>query len=85
VLSLARAAVTAGACCPYCGKRPASANGSLAGLTAGIAALPPGRTGRRRTSGRAAIQRRTWISGAAGYALAIVPSNLPETGIGPSS
>jgi DDE family transposase len=78
VLSLARAAVTADTCCPHCGKRPASANASLAGLDAAIAAFPPGRAGRQRTSGRTAAQRRTWTSEPVDYTLTIVPSNLPE-------
>lgn len=81
VLSLARAAVTADTCCPHCGKRPASANTPLAGLDADIAALPPGRTGRQRTSGRTAAQRRTWISEPADYTITIVPSNLPKTDV----
>ena len=85
VLSLARAAVTADTCCPRCGKRPASANNPAAGLDAGIAALPPGRTNRRRTSGRTAAQRRTWISEPADYTITIVPSNLPKTDVSPRS
>lgn len=81
VLSLARAAITADTCCPHCGKRPTSANNPAAGLGAGIAALPPGRTGRQRTSGRTAAQRRTWISEPADYTITIVPSNLPKTDV----
>jgi Transposase DDE domain len=81
VLSLARAAVTADTCCPHCGKRPTSANTPLAGLDADIAAVPPGRTGRQRTSGRTAAQRRTWISEPADYTITIVPSNLPKTDV----
>jgi hypothetical protein len=81
VLSLARAAVTADTCCPHCGKRPASANASVSSLSASIAALPPGRTGRQRTSGRTAAQRRTWISEPADYTITIAPSNLPKTDV----
>jgi hypothetical protein len=81
VLSLARAAVTADTCCPHCGKRPTSANDPLSGLDTAIAALPPGRTGRQRTSGRTAAQRRTWISEPAEYTITIVPSNLPKTDV----
>lgn len=85
VLSLARAAVTADTCCPHCGKRPTSANAPLDGLDADIAAVPPGRTGRQRTSGRTAAQRRTWISEPADYTITIVPSNLPKADISPRS
>jgi hypothetical protein len=81
VLSLARAAVTADACCPHCGKRPASANAPTAGLDAAILAIPPGRAGRQRTSGRTAAQRRKWTSEPADYTLTIVPSNLPKTDV----
>jgi hypothetical protein len=81
VLSLARAAITADTCCPHCGKRPTSASTPLAGLGTDIAALPPGRTGRQRTSGRTAAQRRTWISEPADYTITIVPSNLPKTDV----
>jgi len=81
VLSLARAAVTADTCCPHCSKRPASANAPAAALAAAVAALPPGRTGRQRTSGRTAAQRRTWISEPADYTITIVASNLPTTDI----
>jgi hypothetical protein len=81
VLSLARAAVTSDTCCRHCGKRPASANAPLAALDAGIAAIPPGRTGRQRTSGRTAAQRRTWISEPADYTITIVPSKLPKTDV----
>lgn len=81
VLSLTRAAVTADTCCPHCGKRPTSANAPLAGLGTAIEALPPGRTGRQRTSGRTAAQRRTWTSEPADYTLTIVPSNLPKTDV----
>jgi hypothetical protein len=81
VLSLARAAVTADACCPHCGKRPASANAPTAALDAAILAIPPGRAGRQRTSGRTAAQRRKWTSEPADYTLTIVPSNLPKTDV----
>jgi len=85
VLSLARAAVTADTCCPHCHKRPASENAPLGGLDAAIAALPPGRADRRRTSGRTAAERRKWISEPAEYTLTIVPSNLPKTDVSPGS
>jgi hypothetical protein len=85
VLSLARAAVTAGTCCPHCGKRPARANAPLARLDAAILAHPPGRADRQRTSGRTAAQRRKWTSEPAGYTLTIIPSNLPKTDISPRS
>lgn len=85
VLSLARAAVTADACCPRCHKRPASGNAPTAGLDAAILALPPGRAGRQRTSGRTAAERQKWISEPANYTLTIVPSNLPKTDVSPGS
>jgi hypothetical protein len=85
VLSLARAAVTAAACCPRCHKRPASGNAPTAGLDAAILALPPGRAGRQRTSGRTAAERQKWISEPANYTLTIVPSNLPKTDVSPGS
>ncbi len=85
VLSLARAAVTADTCCPHCGKRPTSANAPVAGLGAAVAALPPGRTGRQRTSGRTPAQRKTWISEPAEYTITIDPSNLPKTDVSPRS
>ena len=79
VLSLARAAITSDTCCPHCGKRPTSANAPLADLDAAIAALPPGRADRQRTSGRTAAERQNQSSGPADYTLTIVPSNLPKT------
>jgi Transposase DDE domain/Insertion element 4 transposase N-terminal len=85
VLSLARAAVTADTCCPHCGKRPASANAPLASLDAGIAAVPPSRTGRQRTAGRTAAERRTWISEPAEYTITIVPSKLAKADVSPRS
>jgi hypothetical protein len=85
VLSLARAAITADACCPHCGRRPASADEPLAALDAAILAVPPGRTGRQRTSGRTRAERRKWTSEPATYTLTIVPSNLPKTDISPGS
>jgi hypothetical protein len=85
VLSLTRAAVTADTCCPHCGRRPASANEPLAGLDAAILALPPGRPGRQRTSGRTKPQRRRWHTEPVTYTLTITPSNLPKTDISPGS
>jgi Transposase DDE domain len=85
VLSLARAAVTADTCCPHCLKRPTSANAPAAGLDDAAAGIPPGRTGRQRTSGRTAAQRRTWISEPAEYTITIVPSNLPKADVSPRS
>ena len=85
VLSLARAAITADTCCPHCHKRPASANAPTAGLDAAITALPPGRSGRQRTSGRTAAERRKWTTEPANYTLTIIPSNLPKTDVSPGS
>jgi hypothetical protein len=81
VLSLARAAITADTCCPHCGKRPTSANAPAAKLDADITAVPRGRVGRQRTSGRTAAQRRTWTSEPADYTITIAPSNLPKTDV----
>jgi hypothetical protein len=81
VLSLARAAITADTCCPHCHKRPASANAPLARLGTAITALPPGRAGRQRTSGRTPAERRKWTSEPAEYTLTIIPSNLPKTDV----
>jgi hypothetical protein len=85
VLSLARAAITADTCCPHCRKRPTRGNAPLAGLGAAILALPPGRAGRQRTSGRTAAERRKWTSEPADYTLTIVPSNLPKADVSPGS
>ncbi len=81
VLSLARAATISDTCCPHCGKRPTSENTPHAGLDADILAVPPGRPGRQRTSGRTAAERRTWASEPAEYTITIIPSNLPKTDI----
>jgi len=85
VLSLARAAITAGTCCPHCGRRPASPDQPLAALDAAILALPPGRTGRQRTSGRTRTERRKQPSEPVTYTLTITPSDLPKTDISPGS
>ena len=85
VLSLARAAITADTCCPHCRKRPTSQNAPIASLDAAILALPPGRAGRQRTSGRTAAERQKWTSEPAEYTLTIVPSNLPKTDVSPGS
>jgi hypothetical protein len=81
VLSLARAAITADTCCHHCGKRPASGNTPTANLGTAISALPPGRAGRQRTSGRTPAERRKWTSEPADYTLTIIPSNLPKTDV----
>lgn len=76
VLSLARAEITAGTCCPHCGKRSASENTPTVGPDAVILALLPGRADRQRTSGRTAADRRKWTSAPAEYTLTVTPSNL---------
>jgi Transposase DDE domain len=81
VLSLARAAIISDTRCPHCRKRPTSANDPTAALEAAIAAVPPGRPGRQRTSGRTAAERRTRASEPADYTLTIIPSNLPKTDV----
>ena len=58
VLSLARAAVPADACCPHCGKRPTSGNAPLAGLDAAIA-RPPARPSRPEADLRKNRRRTT--------------------------
>jgi hypothetical protein len=85
VLSLARAAVTADTCCHHCGKRPTSENAPTVSLEAAVAALPPGRTDRQRTSGRTAAERRNRTCEPADYTLTIGPSNLPKTDVSPGS
>jgi hypothetical protein len=82
VLSLARAAITADTCCPYCQRRP---DDPAARLNAAITALPPGRADRQRTSGRTRTERRKWVSEPVTYTYTIVPSNLPVTDITPRS
>ena len=82
VLSLARAAITADTCCPYCQRRP---DDPAARLNAAITALPPGRADRQRTSGRTRTERRKWASEPVTYTYTIIPSNLPVTDITPRS
>ena len=78
VLALVREHVTADACCPHCGKRPASGDDPLSMLTAAIAAQPLSRENRKRTSGRTKTERRKWPTEEAAYDLTILPSNLPK-------
>ena len=79
VLSLVREHVTADACCPHCGYRPASAADPLGPLTTAIAAQPLARENRKRTSGRTSAERTRWPTEEAAYDLTIIPSNLPES------
>jgi len=85
VLSLIRGHVTADACCPHCGKRPASGNAPVALLIADILAQPPHRQRPARTSGRTAFQRQHWNTEEVTYTITIVPSNLPKVDIRPGS
>jgi len=78
VLGLIRAHVAADAPCRHCGHRPASADAPLASLDAAILALPRHRTGRQRTSGRTAIERRTRRTEEVIYTIDITKSNLPK-------
>jgi hypothetical protein len=78
VLSLVREHVAADACCPHCGKRPASADDPLASLAAAIAAQPLSRENRKRTSGRTTTERKKWPTEEATYDITIDPSNLPK-------
>ena len=59
VLGFIRAHVAADTRCRHCGRRPATAEDPLSGLSSAIIALPRHRPGRQRTSGRTAAERRT--------------------------
>jgi hypothetical protein len=83
VLSLIREHITADACCPHCGKRPASADDPLAFLATAIAGQPLSRESRKRTSGRTPAERRKWPTEEATYDITIVPSNLPKADTSP--
>jgi hypothetical protein len=83
VLALVRDHVTADACCPHCGKRPAGPEDPLELLTAAIAAQPLNRENRKRTSGRTKAERRKWRTEEATYDLTITPSNLPPADTSP--
>ena len=85
VLSLVREHVAADACCPHCGRRPATAASPLGPLTAAIAAQPLARENRKRTSGRTSAERRKWPTEEADYDLTIIPSNLPKADVSPRS
>ena len=85
VLSLIRGHVTADACCPHCGKRPASGNDPIALLIADILAQPAHRQRPTRTSGRTAFQRQHWHTEEVSYTITIAPSNLPKADIHPGS
>jgi len=84
VLALVRDHVTADACCPRCGHRPAGA-GPLALLTAAIAAHPLARENRKRTSGRTKTERLKQATEEATYDIIIVPSNLPKADTSPTT
>jgi hypothetical protein len=85
VLSLVREHVAADACCPHCGRRPASAADPLGPLTAAITAHPLARENRKRTSGRTSSERNKWPTEEADYDLTIIPSNLPKADTSPRS
>ncbi|HEX6522315.1 MAG TPA: IS4 family transposase [Streptosporangiaceae bacterium] len=78
VLSLIRGHVTADACCPHCGKRPASGTEPTALLIADILAQPHHRQRPARTSGRTPFQRQNWHTEPVDYTITIIPSNLPQ-------
>jgi hypothetical protein len=82
-LSLVRDHAAADACCPHCGKRPATAGDPLALLTAAIAGQPLNRENRKRTSGRTTAERRKWPTEETTYDITIVPSNLPKADTSP--
>jgi Transposase DDE domain/Insertion element 4 transposase N-terminal len=75
VLGLVRAHVAADACCRHCGHRP---DDPLGQLTSAIIALPRHRSGRQRTSGRTAAERRTRHTEEITYTIDITKSNLPK-------
>jgi hypothetical protein len=83
VLSLVREHVAADACCPHCGKRPATAADPIALLTTAITAQPLARENRKRTSGRTKTERRKWSTEEATYDITISPSNLPKADTSP--
>jgi hypothetical protein len=85
VLALVRSHVAADACCPHCGKRPATAANPLARLAAAIAAQPLNRENRKRTSGRTAREREKHRTEEATYEITIIPSNLPPADTSPRS
>lgn len=85
VLALIRGHVTADACCPHCGKRPASGNDPIALLVSQVLAQPAHRDRPARTSGRTAFQRQNWHTEEVAYTITIVPSNLPQADICPGS
>jgi hypothetical protein len=85
VLSLVRRHVAADACCRHCGRRPASPDGPLDGLTSAILAVPRHRAGRQRTSGRTPAERRTRHTEEVDYTIDIVKSNLLEWDTSPTS
>jgi hypothetical protein len=85
VLSLIRGHVTADACCPHCGKRPASGNDPIALLVSQVLAQPAHRNRPARTSGRTAFQRQNWHTEEVAYTITIVASNLPKADIRPGS
>ncbi len=85
VLALVRDHLAAGARCPHCGHRPASAAGPLALLTQAIAAQPLARENRKRTSGRTKTERRNWTTEEATYDIIISPSNLPKADTRPTT
>lgn len=82
VLSLVRAGILGDTCCEHCGKRPSD---PLGRLTSAVTAHPGNRTGRTRTSGRTAAERRTRHTEDATYTITIAPSNLPKTDETPGS
>jgi hypothetical protein len=85
VLSLVRGHVAADACCPHCGRHPASGNDPIALLIADVLAQPHHRDRPSRTSGRTPFQRQNWYTEPVTYTITIVPSNLAETNIRPRS
>jgi Insertion element 4 transposase N-terminal/Transposase DDE domain len=85
VLALVRGQVSADACCPRCGHRPAGAEDPLALLTQAIAAQPLARENRKRTSPRTTTERRKQATEKATYDIIIVPSNLPKADTSPTT
>ncbi len=82
VLSMVRAGIWGDTCCEHCGRRPRN---PLGRLLRSIISSPRNRTGRKRTSGRTAAERRTRHTEDATYTITITPSNLPTWDESPGS
>ena len=75
VLGLVRAGIHADTRCGHCGKLPADPLGQLID---DVTACPRHRPGRKRTSGRTTVERRSRPTEEVTYTITITPSNLPQ-------